>query len=489
MRHPDSESRVIWGLRDVHVIVSMIFACTLACYFERMGFSIAFTELAKSASLNEADKGTVMSAFYYGYTVMQLPGGWLSARHGGARILGLSFALWGSISMVMPGTVHDGSTTILIACRVAIGASQGLFIPASHTLLAKWIPVHERSRLVTLAMSGMYLGSALAMLFVPYIAEEFGPGMQFQVSGLMALVWLTTWWRVGSDQPPESGCGGSSSSGSHSPARVEEGSMEAMPPFNKKEDPMPLLHSHGSHSTSSGAIGGAGGGGGRDSKHGRGCGKGDGGTGVPWGILIQSPAVWAIVTNNFAFHYATYVLMNWLPTYFQDHIGVGLSDMSNWYTVMPYVMMFLASNAGGSLFAWAHVSLGRSIVFSRKFVNTLGFSLAPLSLLLMPRATHWRDGVLYTTMALSALGLSRGGWAVNHMDIAPRHAGVVMAIANGAGTLAGIVGVSWTGKMLEAMGGPTEAVAWTVALGVVAFICVSALVTFLLLARGNTLFH
>ncbi|CBJ30956.1 conserved unknown protein [Ectocarpus siliculosus] len=155
MRHPDSESRVIWGLRDVHVIVSMIFACTLACYFERMGFSIAFTELAKSASLNEADKGTVMSAFFYGYAVMQLPGGWLSARHGGARILGLSFALWGSISMVMPGTVHDGSTTILMACRVAIGASQGMFIPASHTLLAKWIPVHERSRLVTLAMSGM----------------------------------------------------------------------------------------------------------------------------------------------------------------------------------------------------------------------------------------------------------------------------------------------------------------------------------------------
>lgn len=155
MRHPDSESRVIWGLRDVHLVVSMIFACTLACYFERMGFSIAFTELAKSASLNEADKGTVMSAFYYGYAVMQLPAGWLSARYGGARILGLSFALWGSISMIMPGTVHDGSTTILKAFRVAIGASQGLFIPASHTLLAKWIPVHERSRLVTLAMSGM----------------------------------------------------------------------------------------------------------------------------------------------------------------------------------------------------------------------------------------------------------------------------------------------------------------------------------------------
>lgn len=152
-------------------------------------------------------------------------------------------------------------------------------------------------------------------------------------------------------------------------------------------------------------------------------------------------------------------------------------------------MMFLASNMGGSLGTWVQ-SRGKSIIFSRKLVNTLGFSLACVSLLLMPRATHKRDAVLYTTMALSALGLSRGGWAVNHMDIAPRHAGVVMAIANGAGTLAGgVVGVSLTGQILDEMGGAQEAVAWTVALGFVAFICLTALVVFHCLARGHTLFH
>jgi ACS family sodium-dependent inorganic phosphate cotransporter len=32
--------------------------------------------------------------------------------------------------------------------------------------------------------------------------------------------------------------------------------------------------------------------------------------------MLSSPAVWAIVVNNFAFHYAFYVVMNWLPTYF-----------------------------------------------------------------------------------------------------------------------------------------------------------------------------
>ena len=149
------DNQRIGGLRYVHAITACIFMSTLVCYFERMGFSIAFTELADAQKLNEALKGTVMSAFFCGYAIMQLPGGWLAARYGGARVLGLSFALWGTISLLMPGNVHDSNTNILIVCRVGIGASQGLFIPASHTLLAKWIPVHERSRLVTLAMSGM----------------------------------------------------------------------------------------------------------------------------------------------------------------------------------------------------------------------------------------------------------------------------------------------------------------------------------------------
>jgi ACS family sodium-dependent inorganic phosphate cotransporter len=35
-------------------------------------------------------------------------------------------------------------------------------------------------------------------------------------------------------------------------------------------------------------------------------------------------------------------------------------------------------------------------------------------------------GVLATTAALGCCGFSRGGFSVNHMDIAPRYAGVVM---------------------------------------------------------------
>jgi hypothetical protein len=32
--------------------------------------------------------------------------------------------------------------------------------------------------------------------------------------------------------------------------------------------------------------------------------------------MISHPAILAIVINNFSFHYGFYIIMNWLPTYF-----------------------------------------------------------------------------------------------------------------------------------------------------------------------------
>lgn len=57
--------------------------------------------------------------------------------------------------------------------------------------------------------------------------------------------------------------------------------------------------------------------------------------------------------------------------------------------------------------------------------------------MLMPAAHGPAQGIAATTLTLTMAGLARGGFSVNHMDIAPRHAGVVMGISNTAGTLAG----------------------------------------------------
>lgn len=55
-----------------HRIVLACFLATLIAYVERTSFSISYTLLAKAARVDEATKGTIMSAFYWGYGVSQV---------------------------------------------------------------------------------------------------------------------------------------------------------------------------------------------------------------------------------------------------------------------------------------------------------------------------------------------------------------------------------------------------------------------------------
>jgi hypothetical protein len=74
--------------------------------------------------------------------------------------------------------------------------------------------------------------------------------------------------------------------------------------------------------------------------------------------------------NNFTFHYAFYVVMNWLPTYFDSVLHTGLSTTGS-AKMLPYIVMFAMSNAGGyagDYFISKRVSVARA----RKIVNTIG---------------------------------------------------------------------------------------------------------------------
>ncbi|KAJ8457922.1 hypothetical protein OPV22_030848 [Ensete ventricosum] len=170
---------------------------------------------------------------------------------------------------------------------------------------------------------------------------------------------------------------------------------------------------------------------------------------IPWKRMIFSLPVWAIVVNNFTFHYALYVLMNWLPTYFELGLQLSLQEMGS-SKMMPYLNMFIFSNIGGVLADYLITRRIFSVTRTRKLLNTIGFIVAAVALMALPSFRNPTGTVLCSSVSLGFLALGRAGFAVNHMDVAPRYAGIVMGISNTAGTLAGIVGVGLTGRILEA---------------------------------------
>jgi ACS family sodium-dependent inorganic phosphate cotransporter len=75
------------------------------------------------------------------------------------------------------------------------------------------------------------------------------------------------------------------------------------------------------------------------------------------------------------------------------------------------------------------------------------------------------------------------GFAVNHLDLAPRHAGVLMGLSNTAGTIPGIVGVTVSGFILQATG------SWVLVFQVAAAMYVFGLVFYLLFASSRREFE
>jgi ACS family sodium-dependent inorganic phosphate cotransporter len=54
---------------------------------------------------------------------------------------------------------------------------------------------------VSLTTSGMYLGSAFAMLMLPSLAVWRGPGALLRLNGGLGFLWLSLWLIIGREVP------------------------------------------------------------------------------------------------------------------------------------------------------------------------------------------------------------------------------------------------------------------------------------------------
>jgi MFS transporter, ACS family, solute carrier family 17 (sodium-dependent inorganic phosphate cotransporter), other len=133
-------------------ICFLCFLATCCAYIERTGFSVAFTALCKRDSVPESVQGRVMSAFYIGYAISQIPGGMLAQRFGGRKTLILSFVGWSLACFITPSSAKK--SLFLSFVRVAVGIFQGFLIPSVHTVLSEWVLPHERAKATSLCTSG-----------------------------------------------------------------------------------------------------------------------------------------------------------------------------------------------------------------------------------------------------------------------------------------------------------------------------------------------
>jgi len=111
----------------------------------------------------------------------------------------------------------------------------------------------------------------------------------------------------------------------------------------------------------------------------------------------------------------------------------------------------------------------------RKLMQTAAFTIGGLPILALPAIHSAPAAVTLPTISLAGTGMGTGGFAVNHLDVAPRYAGILMGLSNTFATLPGIVGVAATGFILERTGSFAAAFYLIVVVYAVGLLCYGAM--------------
>nr|CAI5851412.1 unnamed protein product [Callosobruchus analis] len=129
-------------------------------------------------------------AFYFGYIVSHLPGGWVADKLGARHVMGSCMVLSTIITFVFPAIVHHHEYVGAMALRMLLGLVQGPLLPSIATFIQCWIPKDQRSVLGGIAFSGSNLGTMTGATFTGLmISTEHHWDIPFYVWGALAAAW------------------------------------------------------------------------------------------------------------------------------------------------------------------------------------------------------------------------------------------------------------------------------------------------------------
>lgn len=177
---------------------TLIFLAYLGCYVDRSNISVAAPDMVRDFGMSGVVTGFLLAAFFWGYVVMQIPGGWLANRFGPKWVIVTSLSIVG-----VTGIASGLATTYdhIVAIRFIMGVAEGVIWPSFATIIMRWFPSTERSRAVNLAQYVLPLSSALMAPIAGALIHLSDWRMMFVVQGIPVLILALAWAWFGSSAP------------------------------------------------------------------------------------------------------------------------------------------------------------------------------------------------------------------------------------------------------------------------------------------------
>ncbi|CAK1547117.1 unnamed protein product [Leptosia nina] len=340
---------------------------------------------------SESTQGLILSGFYYGYCITQVPGGYLAQKYGGKWTLGIGLLSTALFTLLTPIVVTTGGATWLFILRVLQGMGEGPTMPALMVVLAKWVPPHERSIQGALVFGGAQIGNIFGSFMSGFLMAGNGHWANvFYFFGCFGILWFLLWSILCYSSP----------------------------------DTHPFI-SDGEYKYLSETITGS------ENKSTR--------DPIPWKAILRSAPAWALLFAAVGHDWGYYTMVTDLPKYMTDVLKFNIAATGT-LTALPYLAMWISSFVFGVICDYCVKKNWHSIKTGRIVYTTIAATGPAICIVLASYAGCDRfAAVAYFIASMALMGGFYSGMKVNALDLAPNYAGSLTAMINGTSTLSGII--------------------------------------------------
>ncbi|MGD0658995.1 MAG: MFS transporter [Syntrophorhabdales bacterium] len=376
-----------------YTVTLIMFIAWILSYVDRMVMSVSIPYISRDFHLAPVAAGVLMSSFFFGYALMQIPAGMLADRFGVRKVITVGLIWWSAFTAL---TAWAGTYAVMLLVRVLFGLGEACLPPSYFKSIAIWTPLKERATMNSIVMSSNSLGPALAPLFAVAIIAMYGWRSVFSFLFIPGIILAALVWLFVAEKPEQSRW--------ISKQEVEEINAGT---------PLP-----------------------RDGK----------GSNLRMSDAFKSPVVWKVLCTLFVCMIAAWGYMTWLPSYLVKARGLSLSKMGL-ATSYPFFAGFVGAILAGYVSDKVFPKK-RNILFIICIVLTAVFFYLTYSTAGVSAA------IAYNTLAGFFLMAANVAITAIPVTVIPKEImGVSMGIINFGNQMAGFLAPTIIGFLVQFSGG------------------------------------
>ncbi|KGL40991.1 MFS transporter [Listeria newyorkensis] len=372
-------------------VLVLLWFCWLLSFLDRMVITVALPYIAEDFELTSTHQGLIISTFFMGYALFQIPGGMLADRFGFRKMTSIAVGFW-SLFTMLTGVIFY--YPLFLGVRFFFGLGEAPLPGSSYKAIATYYPKRLRGRMTSIQSTVNTLGPAFASVLAAYFISVFGWRHLFIFLAIPGFVVAFLFYRLVRDNPKDN-------------PRM---SAEALQELEEDEPTVNVTKPKAKMST-----------------------------------IFKNSLVWKAGLVWFFFDLTFWGFTSWLPSYLMNERNLSL-QATGFYNALPYLVGTVAMLLGGAM--------SDRFKEQRRFIFAISILVAAVSLFFIIKVPSIELALVLQCVTAWFLFLSQGIFWGIVVDILPTdQMATGSSVVNCLGSIAGIVSPIFIGKLLDISGG------------------------------------